>query len=183
MASTFYRRLFPGTRLSPDKQAVNEFMTTEQGFRMSTSVGGVLTGRGAEVIILDDPLKPDEALSATRRTSVNEWYSNTLLSRLNNKETGIIIIVMQGFTRTTWLATYWSRKIGTFYRSLPLPKRTKLILLKVRGVGGCFSASPVKSCNPNVNPNSRSTPFVGRLENMTLPASTSRVRCLWAARS
>ena len=95
MASTFYRRLFPGTRLSPDKQAVNEFMTTEQGFRMSTSVGGVLTGRGAEVIILDDPLKPDEALSATRRTSVNEWYSNTLLSRLNNKETGIIIIVMQ----------------------------------------------------------------------------------------
>ena len=95
MASTFYRRLFPGTRLSPDKQAVNEFMTTEQGSRMSTSVGGVLTGRGAEVIILDDPLKPDEALSATRRTSVNEWYSNTLLSRLNNKETGIIIIVMQ----------------------------------------------------------------------------------------
>ncbi|MGC2745753.1 MAG: terminase, partial [Candidatus Angelobacter sp.] len=65
MASNFYRRLFPGTRLSPDKQAVNEFMTTEQGFRMSTSVGGVLTGRGADLIILDDPLKPDEALSET----------------------------------------------------------------------------------------------------------------------
>jgi hypothetical protein len=52
-------------------------------------------GRGADVIILGDPLKPEEALSETRRNSVNDWYSNTLLSRLNNKETGVIIIVMQ----------------------------------------------------------------------------------------
>jgi predicted phage terminase large subunit-like protein len=95
MASMFYRRLFPNTVLSPEKQAVNDFMTTRQGFRMATSVGGVLTGRGADFIILDDPLKPEDALSETRRTSANEWYNNTLLSRLNNKETGVIIIVMQ----------------------------------------------------------------------------------------
>ncbi len=95
MASTFYRRLFPHTHLSLEKQSVNEFMTTAQGFRMATSVGGVLTGRGADVIVLDDPLKPDEALSETRRSAVNDWYDNTLLTRLNNKETGVIIIVMQ----------------------------------------------------------------------------------------
>jgi predicted phage terminase large subunit-like protein len=95
MVSPFYQRLFPHTRLSAEKQSVNEFMTTAQGFRMSTSVGGVLTGRGADWIILDDPLKPDDALSETRRNSVNEWYDNTLLSRLNSKETGVIIIVMQ----------------------------------------------------------------------------------------
>jgi predicted phage terminase large subunit-like protein len=95
MASTFYRRLFPNTHLSLEKQSVDEFVTTAQGFRMSTSVGGVLTGRGADLIILDDPLKPDEALSETRRNAVNEWYDNTLVTRLNNKETGVIIIVMQ----------------------------------------------------------------------------------------
>jgi predicted phage terminase large subunit-like protein len=95
MASSFYQRLFPATRLSPLKQSVNDFMTTKQGFRMSTSVGGVLTGRGADVIIIDDPMKPDEALSETRRSSVNDWYDNSLLSRLNSKEDGIIIIVMQ----------------------------------------------------------------------------------------
>jgi predicted phage terminase large subunit-like protein len=95
MASAFYRRLFPYTHLSLEKQSVNEFITTAQGFRMATSVGGVLTGRGADVIILDDPLKPDEALSESRRNAVNEWYDNTLLTRLNNKETGVIIIVMQ----------------------------------------------------------------------------------------
>jgi len=95
MASSLYQRIFPNTKLSAEKQSVNEFMTTAGGFRLSTSVGGVLTGRGADIIILDDPLKPDDALSDTRRNSVNEWYSNTLLSRLNSKQTGIIIIVMQ----------------------------------------------------------------------------------------
>jgi predicted phage terminase large subunit-like protein len=95
MASSFYRWLFPRTRLAPEKQSVEEFMTTAQGFRMSTSLGGVLTGRGADVIILDDPLKPDDALSETRRNGVNEWYDNTLVSRLNSKEHGIIILVMQ----------------------------------------------------------------------------------------
>ena len=62
---------------------------------MATSVGGVLTGRGGNVLIIDDPLKPDAALSETRRQAVNDWYDNTLLSRLNSKEDGIIIIVMQ----------------------------------------------------------------------------------------
>jgi predicted phage terminase large subunit-like protein len=95
MSSSFYQRLFPRTRLSTEKQSVNEFMTTANGFRMSTSVGGVLTGRGADLIILDDPLKPDDAMSQTRRHSVNEWYDNTLVSRLNSKETGTIILVMQ----------------------------------------------------------------------------------------
>ncbi len=95
MASAFYRRLFPGAALSADKQSVNEFTTTAQGFRMSTSVDGVLTGRGGDVIIIDDPLKPEEALSETRRKRVNDWYDNTLSSRLNNKVTGCIIIVMQ----------------------------------------------------------------------------------------
>ena len=94
MLSTFYRRLFR-TRLSPDKQAVDDFMTTRQGFRMATSVGGVLTGRGADYIVIDDPLKPEEALSETQRTNVNRWYDNTLLSRLNDKAHGCIIIVMQ----------------------------------------------------------------------------------------
>ncbi len=94
LGSPFFKRLFK-TRLSPDKQAVDDFMTTEKGFRMATSVGGVLTGRGADFIIIDDPLKPQDALSETERSKVNRWYDNTLLSRLDNKAQGCIIIVMQ----------------------------------------------------------------------------------------
>jgi len=92
MTSAFYQALFD-TRLS--REAISEFETTEGGYRLSTSVGGMLTGRGADIIIIDDPLKADDALSESRRRSVNEWFDNTLRSRLNNQETGAIIIVMQ----------------------------------------------------------------------------------------
>ena len=94
MTSDWYRGLFR-TRLSPHKQSLAEFATTAQGFRMATSVGGVVTGRGADVLILDDILKPEEALSESQRNKANEWYSHTLYSRLNNKEEGVIIVVQQ----------------------------------------------------------------------------------------
>jgi predicted phage terminase large subunit-like protein len=94
MASAWYGQVFR-TRLAPQKQSVQEFLTTQNGFRLATSVGGVLTGRGADFIIIDDPLKPDEALSETQRRAVNEWYDHTLYSRLNDKRTGCIIIIMQ----------------------------------------------------------------------------------------
>jgi predicted phage terminase large subunit-like protein len=55
----------------------------------------VLTGRGADFIIVDDPLQPDKALSDARRNGVNDWWDNTLCSRLNHKITGCIVIVMQ----------------------------------------------------------------------------------------
>ena len=95
MESQFYRKLFPGTRLSPLKHSVSDFMTTANGGRKATSVGGPITGRGADVIIIDDILKPEDAFSEPRRRSANDWFFGTLLSRLNNKEQSAIIIVMQ----------------------------------------------------------------------------------------
>jgi predicted phage terminase large subunit-like protein len=94
MMSPWYRKIFP-TRLAPHRQAVQEFITTRQGYRLATSTGGVLTGRGADIIVIDDPLKPDEALSDAQRKAANEWYDHTLYSRLNDKRRGAIVIVMQ----------------------------------------------------------------------------------------
>jgi predicted phage terminase large subunit-like protein len=94
MMSEVYKSCFR-TRLAPQRLAVDDFMTTAQGFRLATSVGGPITGRGGDIIIIDDPLKPEEALSDTGRKTVNDWLDNTALSRLNNKEKGVIIIVMQ----------------------------------------------------------------------------------------
>lgn len=94
VTSPFYRDIFP-TRLLPQRQSLQEFVTTQQGFRLSTSVGGVLTGRGGDFIIIDDPLKPEEALSETQRKRVKDWYDHTLFSRLNNKKNGCIILIMQ----------------------------------------------------------------------------------------
>src|SRR6516165_2812976 len=91
--SDWYRKIFP-TRLSAQRQAVPEFETTAQGCRIATSVGGVLTGRGADIIIIDDPLKLEEALSEAHRESANEWFDHTLYSRLNDKQQGAIILIM-----------------------------------------------------------------------------------------
>ncbi len=94
MASSWYQEIFP-TRLAADKTSVSDFMTTARGGRMATSVGGVLTGRGADFIIIDDPMKPEDALSTTRRDGANNWYDSTAGSRLNDKNDGCIIVIMQ----------------------------------------------------------------------------------------
>lgn len=93
--SDWYKRIFPNTRLDKSRCAVDNFRTTHGGGRFATSTGGTLTGIGAEYIIVDDPQKPQDAFSDTLRERVPEWYRSTLLSRLNNKETGKIIVVMQ----------------------------------------------------------------------------------------
>jgi predicted phage terminase large subunit-like protein len=93
MLTPWYRRLFPATRL--DKQAVGHLVTTAGGKRYATSVGGTLTGMGADVILVDDPMKPDEALSDAERGKANAWARHTLFTRLNNKADDRIIIVQQ----------------------------------------------------------------------------------------
>ena len=69
--------------------------STQRGFRLATSTGGTLTGRGANIMIIDDPMKPADAHSDTRRLDLQQWYTNTLLSRLDDKNTGAIVLVMQ----------------------------------------------------------------------------------------
>ena len=95
MRSPLYQRLFPGTRISAAKDTELEVMTTARGFRYATSVGGTLTGRGGNLLILDDPLSAQDAHSERARESLKQWYANTLLSRLDNKAEDAIIVVTQ----------------------------------------------------------------------------------------
>src|SRR5947207_12387797 len=83
------------TVVSREKDTQVETMTTARGFRYATSLGGTLTGRGADLIVLDDPQKPDEALSEALRNSAGQWFDTTLLSRLDSKSDGAVAIVMQ----------------------------------------------------------------------------------------
>ena len=54
----------------------------------------MLTGRGADIIIIDDPLKPEEALSQVQRQAANDWFDHTLYSRLNDTRNRAIIVIM-----------------------------------------------------------------------------------------
>ena len=91
--SPWYRATFPNMRVSRAVDA--DVHTTKRGFRKSTSVSAALTGFGGNIFIIDDPQKPVDAQSEISRNALTQWFSNTLRSRLDNKVTGAIIIVMQ----------------------------------------------------------------------------------------
>lgn len=91
--SPWYKKLFPGTIFT--KITEGKIVTSEGGYRYASSVGGSLTGIGGDFILIDDPIKPEDAQSEVIRDSTNEWFRSTLLSRLDSKEHGVIILVMQ----------------------------------------------------------------------------------------
>ena len=93
VTSDWYRRIFPRTISTKDTET--EFETSCGGGRLAVSIGGTITGRGGDYIIIDDPLKAEEALSKSAREKVNDYFRNTLYSRLNSKVTGVIVLVMQ----------------------------------------------------------------------------------------
>ncbi len=91
--SDWYRKVFPHVVLKSSAQ--DEVVTDQGGCRFGVSVGGSLTGRGGDFIIIDDPLKPEDALSDKARQSNNGWLKSTLLSRLDDKKRSVLILVMQ----------------------------------------------------------------------------------------
>ena len=95
MASRWYQRIFAATRFHARKNTEAELMTNRMGVRYATSVGGTLTGRGGNFLIVDDPIKSDEVMSEAERTRVNQFYDRSLYSRLNNKNDDVIIVIMQ----------------------------------------------------------------------------------------
>jgi predicted phage terminase large subunit-like protein len=95
LQSPWYRSAFPSTRISQIKNTEAEVMTTRHGYRLAASVGGTLTGRGGDIAIIDDPIKPQDAYSDSKRAAANDWFDTTLLSRLDDKRTGAIVVVMQ----------------------------------------------------------------------------------------
>ena len=89
----WYRQAFPRMRVT--RSADSDVFTTARGFRRATSISATLTGLGGDCFIIDDPLKPVDAQSDAQRNHLNGWFSSTLMSRLDNKVTGSIIVVMQ----------------------------------------------------------------------------------------
>lgn len=106
-----YQRLFPNVKLSKSSTAKNKWYTEDGGGVYATATGGQITGFGAgEVdemdeffnpidsnkfcgaIVIDDPLKADDADSEIAREKVNKRFENTIRSRTNSRNTPIIVI-------------------------------------------------------------------------------------------
>jgi len=82
-------------KITSDQNTKIRFENNRGGYRLSTSVGGALTGEGGSIIVIDDPHNAVEMESELVREGTIEWFDNSLSTRLNNAKTGAMILVMQ----------------------------------------------------------------------------------------
>ncbi len=95
LGAPWYRRIFPGVALAADQNEKHKVQTTARGHRIATSVGGTATGEGADVLIVDDPHNPRQAMSEKIREKALDWFDQTFSTRLDDKRRGVIVVVMQ----------------------------------------------------------------------------------------
>jgi predicted phage terminase large subunit-like protein len=77
-----YQSLFK-TRLDPESQGAEQWLTTEGGGYVAAGVGGPITGKGAHILVIDDPVKNrEQAESETARQTAKDWYTSTAYTRL-----------------------------------------------------------------------------------------------------
>ena len=93
--SPWHQQVFPALRLTSRRPRGHELITTQHGYRLAVGMGGSILGRGADLIVVDDPIKATDVVSAAERRRVNDAFDRTLYTRLNNKKTGAIVIIMQ----------------------------------------------------------------------------------------
>jgi hypothetical protein len=102
--SLYYKTIFPSVRLKEDEKAkgrwsIEQYIADQKrwqptgGGYIAAGVGGAITGRGADVFLVDDPVKnAEEAESMVMRDKVWEWWTSTAFTRLHPK--GVMIIIM-----------------------------------------------------------------------------------------
>jgi len=87
-----YKQIFPKVSIAADSKASGRWHTNRGGEYFAAGVGGAITGRGADLLIIDDPHSEQDALSATALDSVYEWYTSGPRQRL--QPGGAIVLVM-----------------------------------------------------------------------------------------
>lgn len=95
ITSPWYKSNWKHFELLADSNTKTRFDNTEGGYRIATSVGGALTGEGAEVIIVDDAHNTVDIESEAVREGVLSWWDEAMSTRLNDPKTGSFIVVMQ----------------------------------------------------------------------------------------
>ena len=98
IADPIYTEVFPDTDLKQDSQAAGRWETSAGGEYFAAGVGAAMTGRGADLLIIDDPHSEQDALSSTAYDNTYEWYTSGPRQRL---QPGGTIIIVQ---------TRWSKK-------------------------------------------------------------------------
>lgn len=88
-----YKNVFEKARLDKDSQSIESWQTTQGGGYVAAGVGGGITGKGAHVMVIDDPVKNrEDAESDNNRDATWDWYTSTAYTRLSPGG-GILVIL------------------------------------------------------------------------------------------
>jgi hypothetical protein len=116
--SNEYKLIFPEVKLKEDEKARGRWRTEQGGSYTAVGVGGPITGRGANILLIDDPIKNrEEAESEIIRNKIWDWFTSTAFTRL--EPNGVAIIIM-----TRW---HLDDLAGRILIHPSLGKRTKVI--------------------------------------------------------
>lgn len=118
-----YNAVFAKTKLDESTQSVGHWMTTDGGGYVAAGVGGGITGKGANVLIIDDPVRNQEdADSFTVREMQKGWYESTAYTRLAPGG-GVLIIQTRWHLDdlSGWLEDKSNRKTGDKFEVVRFP--------------------------------------------------------------
>ena len=120
----FKRRWGDVFHIKKDQNLKERYENNHVGMRRATSVGGTVTGQGGDFLIVDDPLSPQMASSATERDNANEWYRTTFYSRLNQPDIGVRIIIMQRVHEDDLTGFLLGRETRLKYKHICIPAKS-----------------------------------------------------------
>lgn len=94
--SDWYQREWSSVfTMSRDQNVKSHYENSARGTMFSTGMQATATGMGGDILIFDDPLNPEQAISQVEREAVNLRFDTTFRSRINDPATGVKIIIMQ----------------------------------------------------------------------------------------
>jgi predicted phage terminase large subunit-like protein len=94
--SEWYKKDWGGKfSISRDQNVKSHYENSSRGAMFSTGMQSTATGMGGDILIFDDPLNPEQAISQLEREAVNLRFDTTFRSRINDPATGVKIIIMQ----------------------------------------------------------------------------------------
>lgn len=140
LTSDKYLSLFPEVELQSEGKGLLE--TGEGGQRIATSTGGSITGMHGHLILIDDPINPKEAVSDVSLKSANDWFDQTLMSRMVDKSLTPVVLVMQRLHQNDPTAHMLERREAAPIRHINLPAELSDAVrprnLRKKYVGGLF---------------------------------------------
>ena len=123
LKSNWFMSVFK-TRVAEDRSKVGDFATSQGGSVFATSIGGALAGRGADLIIFDDPLDLKDAGNERQIELVNQRFDNLVMSRLNDPRTGRVVVIAHRLNDND-LSAHVRRQGGWRHVVLPLTASRK----------------------------------------------------------